>query len=68
MSTGTVSSPRIREAKPADVKSWVDAGSAVLIDVREPDEVAAERIGCSRVMPLSRFDSTSLPEGRVVLH
>jgi rhodanese-related sulfurtransferase len=64
----TVLPPRVQEACPADVKSWVDEGIAALIDVREPDEVAAERIADSRSMPLSRFDTSSLPAGRLVFH
>lgn len=67
-SAAIASTPNVREATPAEVKAWIDQGSAVLIDVREPDEAAVERIECARLMPLSRFDATSLPSGRVVFH
>jgi rhodanese-related sulfurtransferase len=66
--TATAERSRVREVTPAEAKAWIDRGQATLIDVREPDEVVRERIAGSRVIPLSRFDSTSLPEGRLVLH
>ncbi len=44
------------EAHPKEVQQWLRAGSAVLIDVREPDEHARERISGARLLPLSRFD------------
>jgi rhodanese-related sulfurtransferase len=53
------------------VKSWLDAGKAMLIDVREPDEYAADRIPGAALMPLSKFDPARVKadEGRtVVLH
>ncbi len=59
----------VQEASPAQVKAWVDAGQATLVDVREPDERARERIGCSTLMPLSRFEAGGLPRAeRVVFH
>ena len=60
---------RITHLTPAEVRQGLDDGTIVLIDVREPDEIAAERIPGARSVPLSRFDLAALPapgEGRVV--
>lgn len=67
MTAGTTAQG-VREAKAAEVKGWLDAGSATLVDVREPDEAVRERIAGSKGMPLSRFSAAGIPEGRVVLH
>jgi rhodanese-related sulfurtransferase len=61
----------VTELTPAEVKSLLDAGKILLIDVREPQEYAAERIPGALLFPLSTFDPGQLPpdEGRqVVLH
>jgi rhodanese-related sulfurtransferase len=42
-------------------------GDIVLVDAREPNEIAAERIPGSVAMPLSRFNPAGLPKGDVVL-
>ena len=44
------------EAQPSQVQQWLGAGECVLIDVREPDEHARERINGAKLLPLSRFD------------
>jgi rhodanese-related sulfurtransferase len=61
---------RIHEVEPANLKSDLDAGRVVLIDVREPAEHAAERIPGAKLIPLSKFDPQNLsPEkNRIVLH
>jgi rhodanese-related sulfurtransferase len=61
----------VTELTPAEVKSLLDAGKILLIDVREPQEYAAERIPGALLYPLSTFDPALLPadEGRqVVFH
>ncbi len=63
----------VREAEPRQVDQWLRSGEAVLIDVREPDENARERISGSYLVPLSGFDpqlaaSHAKPGQRVVLH
>jgi rhodanese-related sulfurtransferase len=69
MQTATQARPGIREASPAEVKAWIDSGSAALVDVREPDERAGEWIPGSTSMPLSRFDAAALPRAdRIVFH
>jgi rhodanese-related sulfurtransferase len=53
------------------VRDWIDAGDAVVVDVREEHEYAAGHIAGSTLIPLSRFDPALLPpnEGkRLVLH
>jgi rhodanese-related sulfurtransferase len=50
----------LRQIKAAAAKTLLDRGDAVLIDVREPDEHARERIEGARLAPLSRFDQASL--------
>lgn len=48
--------PLPRTAPPLEVARWLREGAAVLIDVREPDEHARERIAGATPLPLSRFD------------
>jgi rhodanese-related sulfurtransferase len=47
---------RIPEVDATTAKRWLDAGEAELVDVREPDEHARERIAGAKLVPLSRFD------------
>jgi len=42
---------------PATAKQWIDAETAILVDVREPSEYAREHIIGARLVPLSSFDS-----------
>lgn len=63
----------IMQATPSDVHAWLRAGQAVLIDVREPDEHARERIPGSRLLPLSTFSPDRAaqflaPGQKLVLH
>lgn len=63
----------IQEASPRKVHDWLLDGSAVLIDVREPDEHAREHIQSARLLPLSSFDpqsalSAAQPGQRLVIH
>lgn len=71
--TSRTSNPAPREASPKDVKEWLRADECVLIDVREPDEHARERIPGSKLLPLSRFDpqqaaALAKPGQKIVLH
>jgi rhodanese-related sulfurtransferase len=45
---------------PAEVSARIKAGKALLVDIREPDEVARERIAGSVVAPLSLFEEAHL--------
>jgi len=51
----------VRELTPQEVAAGLAAGELVLVDVREPNETAVERIAGSMLMPLSRFDPADLP-------
>lgn len=46
-----------------EVATRIKAGKAVLVDIREPDEVAQERIAGSVVKSLSAFDATDVDHG-----
>jgi len=49
----------------------IEQGKAVLVDVREPDEHARERIECAQLLPLSRFDPGAIRREsgqKVILH
>jgi rhodanese-related sulfurtransferase len=63
------SEPQARpvDLEPAEVSARMARGEIVLVDVREPNETAAERIPGALAMPLSQFDPASLPQGEVVL-
>jgi rhodanese-related sulfurtransferase len=40
----------------------VESGQCILVDVREPDEFALQRIAGAVNVPLSRFDPHALPK------
>lgn len=70
-----VDGPRIKGQTPEvdaqTVDRWMREGNCVLIDVREADEHARERIAGSTNLPLSSFRPSQLPVAhgqRVVLH
>lgn len=44
------------------VKAGLEDGSILLVDVREPNELAAERIPGAVPFPLSTFDASALPD------
>lgn len=59
------------DLEPDAVQDLMQRGEIVLVDVREPQEHAAERIPGAVSMPLSAFDPAALPGGdpsRVVFH
>ncbi len=66
------SNERIHIAPAYDVRRWMAADEAVLIDVREVNEFQAEAIPGAVNLPLSSFDPAHLPplpEGkRLVFH
>ena len=59
-----MSNAALRQINATTAKALLDRGDAVLIDVREPDEHARERIEGARLAPLSRFDPASLEDER----
>lgn len=63
----------LQEVSASQVQQWIRDGCACLVDVREPDEHARERIAGATLVPLSQFDASrvgSLAAGkaRVVFH
>jgi len=61
----------LKKVDAATVKTWIDAGDAVLVDVREPNEHAAEHVQGSHLVPLSeldRHDLKHLGKSKVVFH
>ena len=51
----------LREIDAATLKSWLDRGKAALVDVREPDEFAHQRIPGAMSAPLSKFETAAPP-------
>ncbi len=55
-------SNRVQDLTPQEVSKGVDEGRYLLVDVREPNEVAAEAYPASVVVPLSTFDPKAIPD------
>lgn len=54
---------------PSTVRDWITRGECVLVDVREADEHARERIAGAELNALSSFEPSRIRAGgRVVLH
>ena len=51
----------ITQAAPAAVRDALVSGEILLVDVREPNEYAFERIHGALLYPLSTFDPKSIP-------
>ena len=47
---------------PGTLKKWLEAGKAVVVDVREPREYDAEHIDGASLVPLGRLRRSALPE------
>lgn len=58
---GGAQAGNVKMISPADVRQWIDAGQAVVIDVREVNEHVAERIKGAINLPLSTFEVSQLP-------
>lgn len=60
---------RLIPLSPADVAARLKTKAAVLVDIREPDEVAREHVGGAVAAPLSGFEAAhlSLQPGRDVV-
>ena len=54
--------PKTKDLTPQQVKADFDAQQILLIDVREPDEFAAEKIAGAVNVPLSSFNPANLPQ------
>jgi rhodanese-related sulfurtransferase len=67
----TQSAHSIQELSPNQVAALLDDRQILLIDVREPDEFASQRIPGALLAPLSTLDAGQLPGDeprRVVFH
>jgi rhodanese-related sulfurtransferase len=53
---------RVHNLIATDVQAGIAAGRYLLIDVREPNEVAAETYPDAVVLPLSSFDPQNIPD------
>jgi rhodanese-related sulfurtransferase len=52
----------VEDLMPADVAKGIAEGKYLLVDVREPNEIAAEAYPDAAVVPLSTFDPKSIPD------
>ncbi|TCT08078.1 rhodanese-like domain-containing protein [Aquabacter spiritensis] len=53
---------RITHLTPEEVQAGMAEGTILLVDVREPNETAAERIPGAAIFPLTTFDAAALPD------
>src|ERR1022692_1828519 len=69
MADGSGGDPRVHDLTPEDVARGLADGRILLVDVREPNEVALERYPAAVVVPLSSFDPAAIPDpqGRQVV-
>lgn len=54
--------PAVKNLTVQEVKAGMDAGRIMLVDVREPNELAEESIPGALDMPLQGFDPKRLPD------
>ncbi len=62
---------KLQEVDARTLKAWLEAGEAMLLDVREPAEHAAAHIPQATLMPSSRFDVGAVPRDagiKIVVH
>ena len=53
---------QLQEINAVTLKKWLDRRKVLLIDVREPGEFAAEHIAGAKLLSLSGFDATIIPQ------
>ncbi|MEM7761741.1 MAG: rhodanese-like domain-containing protein, partial [Cyanobacteria bacterium P01_A01_bin.40] len=53
---------QLQEIDAVTLKKWLDHQKTLLIDVREPGEFSAERIPGAKLMSLSRFNPSVMPQ------
>lgn len=53
---------RVQDLMPQDVADGIAKGHYLLVDVREPNEIAAEAYPDAVVVPLSTFDAQDIPD------
>jgi rhodanese-related sulfurtransferase len=69
MADGSGGDHRVHNLTPEEVARGLADGRMLLVDVREPNEVAVERYPGAVVVPLSSFDAAAIPDpqGRQVV-
>ncbi len=55
---------KVHDLMPGEVSKGIAEGRYLLVDVREPNEVAAEAYPDGVVVPLSTFDASAIPTRR----
>jgi rhodanese-related sulfurtransferase len=65
----SVSDHQVHDLTPQEVSDGIEQGRYLLVDVREPNEVAVEAYPSGVVVPLSTFDAKEIPdpEGKQVV-
>lgn len=58
----SVADHKVEDLTPQDVSEGIEQGRYLLVDVREPNEVAAEAYPSGVVVPLSTFDPKNIPD------
>ncbi len=53
---------QVHDLMPEDVSKGISEGRYLLVDVREPNEVAVEAYPDAVVVPLSTFDPAAIPD------
>ena len=53
---------QVHDLTPADVSKGMAEGRYLLVDVREPNEIAVEAYPGGVVVPLSTFDAKNIPD------
>jgi len=56
------SKPPVKDLSPEDVARGLTQGKIMLVDVREPNEVAIDAYPDAVLMPMSQFDPSALPD------
>jgi rhodanese-related sulfurtransferase len=57
-----VADHQVQDLTPEDVSRGIAEGRYLLVDVREPNEVAVEAYPAAAVVPLSTFDLAAIPD------
>lgn len=52
----------VKDLTPEQVSEGLKAGRIMIVDVREPREIEAERIGGAIFLPMSFFDPDQIPD------
>jgi rhodanese-related sulfurtransferase len=64
MSDPTIRAPQVHNLTPEEVSNGLAEGRMLLVDVREPNEIALESYPDAVPLPLSTFDPDAIPDPR----